>query len=107
MVLISISKCKNKDTWTIPHPHSLDLIPLKPKGQYRPKAHLQILDSLAQCLKPKPCDKRVCEVRLYLVYEGPPVGVALQQHTSPQFRVLATHQVPGQALEQGVLIAHL
>lgn len=46
-------------------------------------------------------------VVLYLVDEWSSEGVALQQHTGPQVRVFAAHQVARQALEQGVLIANL
>lgn len=43
----------------------------------------------------------------YLVNKRPSVGVALQQHTGPKFGILAPDQVAGQALEKGILIAHL
>lgn len=35
-----------------------------------------------------------------LVDERPSVIVGLQQHTCPQLRVLATHKVAGETLEQ-------
>lgn len=44
---------------------------------------------------------------VYLVYQWPSVGVALQENTGPQIRVLTTHQIPRQTLEEGVFIAHL
>lgn len=43
----------------------------------------------------------------YLVNKWSSVGVALQQHTGPKLRIFATDQVARQALEKGVLIAHL
>jgi len=43
----------------------------------------------------------------YLVDQGSSVRVGLQQHTGPQLRVLAAHQVARQTLEQRVLIANL
>lgn len=46
-------------------------------------------------------------IYVYLVNKRPPKGVGLQKHTGPELRVSAAHQVPGQTLEQRVLIADL
>lgn len=42
-----------------------------------------------------------------LVNQGSSVGVGLQQDAGPQLWVFATHQVAGETLEQGVLVANL
>lgn len=52
--------------------------------------------------------KNICVfLQHYLVNKRPPVGVALQQHTGPQLGIFAPDQVARQALEKGILIAHL
>lgn len=43
----------------------------------------------------------------YLVDKWSSEGVALQQHAGPELGVFATDQVARQALEKGVLVAHL
>lgn len=44
---------------------------------------------------------------MYLVDQGSPERVALQENTGPQLRVLTTHQITRQTLEEGVFIAYL